>query len=294
MENKINGRLNTTITTTTLADSTYPRGGDVIEAGYGGTKLSNDAPAPSCMSSSVRNFGSAGTLQCHGGPSSSSDGETYKDCNMIDASLAAKYYDRTDEYMKSDGAPWEDYGKVPRANASASESLNLSSATAAVCKFIKDEKEPSVIMDTSCPNFDMSSEIPALDTCHDAGRKQQLTLGGVESAASFVPGPRPALEGSPNFLIDLNQSEARTDSRCAQVSGKATVNYDAVANVVSQLPMYKSEVQRWTTQASAAESQYWYQSAAGTEDQFPHGAYEGIQTQVLSHRNVSSFPAFPG
>ncbi|XP_076002109.1 progesterone receptor [Genypterus blacodes] len=283
MENKTNGRMNTI--TTTLADSTYTRVNEIIEAGFNSTKLSGDAPAQSCMSSSVRNFGATGTLQCHG-PSSSSDSEAFKDCNMIDASLAAKYYDRNNEYLRSDSAPWEEYGKAaPRATVTTPESLNISAATVA-CKFIKDEKEPSVIMDTPCPNFDMSTEIHTLDTCYDAGNaKQQLALGGGETA-SFPPGaagPRPALgNASPNFLIDLNQADSRA-------SGKAMIGFDTVV----QMPMYKTEVQRWSAQTSA-ESQYWYQSSVGLEDGYPHSAYEGIQTQALTHRNASPYSAFPG
>ncbi|KAF7662848.1 hypothetical protein LDENG_00225290 [Lucifuga dentata] len=247
--------------TSSIADSTYTRVSDLTEAGYSNTKLSKEVKSLACTSSSVRNFGTFGTLRGHGS-SSSGDGETYKDCNVVDGSPAAKYYDRADEYLKAETASWEDYSKVPRANVAASESLRLSS-TSGVCKFIKDEKEPTVIMDTPCPNFDPSSEIPALDT-YDPSRKQQLAL-------------------------DLSQSEVRTDSRCA-LSSK--VNFDPVANAVCQLPMYKNKHQRWTTQISPAEPQFW--SAGGPEDPFQQGAYEALQNPALSQRNPSPYSAFSG
>uniref|UniRef100_UPI0037E8890E progesterone receptor isoform X3 n=1 Tax=Semicossyphus pulcher TaxID=241346 RepID=UPI0037E8890E len=128
-------------------------------------------------------------------------------------------------------------------------------------------------------NFNPSAEIPAMDT-------------------PSAVGPRPGLEGSPNFLIDLNQSgnlpaltQGRTDSRCG-LPGKAVINFDANTHTSQQLTMFKSEVPRWQIQASPPEPQYWFQSAAVTEDQFSHNGYDGVQ--ALSQRNQLSFSAFPG
>ncbi|XP_044208998.1 progesterone receptor [Thunnus albacares] len=300
MENKVNGRMITV--STSIADSTDTRVSDFIEAGYN----TNEAPSLTCMSSSsVRNYGNAGAL-IQG--NSSGDGAVFKDCNMLDGSLAGKhFFDRSTEYLKCDSVQWEDFVKVQRTNVATSESLSgasssLSSTTGA-CKFIKDEKEPSVIMDTPCPNFDPSSQIPALDTCCDTDGKQQLGLGGEGESAGFTPaaaGPRPGLEGSPSFLIDLNQSEQltslslqRADSRCG-LSGKAVIDFDANAHTATQLTVYKNEVPRWQTQTSPAELQYWCQSAGMTEDPFTHSGYNGIQNQALSQRNISPFAAFPG
>ncbi|XP_070761725.1 progesterone receptor isoform X1 [Enoplosus armatus] len=294
MANKINGRMSTI--STSIADSTDTTVSDLIEAGFSNTK-SNEPESKTCMSSSVRNFGNTGAL-IHV-LNSSGDGAVFKDCNILDGSLAAKhFYDRSSEYLKCDSVPWDEFVSVQRTNVASSESLpgaslSLSSTTGA-CKFIKDEKEPSVIMDTPCPNFDPSSEIPALDTCCDTDRKQQLGLSDGESA-SFTPaatGTRPGLEGSPNFLIDLNQSEqlpalsqVRADSRC---------NFDTNRHTTPQLTMYKNEVARWQIQTSPAEPQYWCQSAGVSEDPFIHSGYDGIQNQALSQRNPSPFSAFPG
>ncbi|XP_047449356.1 progesterone receptor [Mugil cephalus] len=300
MENKINGKMSTI--STPISDSTNTRASDLVEAGYSrsNTKLSNDARSLTCMSS-ARNFGNAGA-QIHS-LSTSGDGTVFKDCNILDASLAGKpFYDRNNDFLKCDSVSWENFVKVQRMNVAATESLpgadlSLSTSTGA-CKFIKDESEPSVIMDNPCPNFDSSSEMSALDTCCDADRKTQLQIGDGEST-SFTPVvPRPGLEGSPNFLIDLNQSEqlgnpARTDSRCG-LSGKAVINFDSNAQANTQLAMYKAEVPRWQMQTSPAEPQYWCQSVGVTEDPFTSSGFDGIQNQTLSQRNSSPFSAFPG
>ncbi|CAK6957935.1 progesterone receptor isoform X1 [Scomber scombrus] len=297
MENKVNGRMITI--STSIADSTDTRVSELIEAGYN-TKLSNEPPSLTCMSSSsLRNYGNAGTL-VHG--HSSGDGAVFKDFNMLDGSLAAKhFYGRGTEFLKSDSVPCEDFVKVQRTTVATSESLpgaslSLSSTTGA-CKFIKDENEPSVIMETPFPSFDPSSEIPDLDTCCDTDRKQ-LGLGDRESVG-FTPVaavPRPALEGSPNFLIDLNQSEQmpsltlqRTDSRSG-LSVKGVIDFDAN----TQLAMYKTEVPRWQMQTSLGEPQYWCHTAGMTEDPFTNNGYHGVQSQALTQRNLSPFTAFPG
>ncbi len=298
MENKINGSMSTT---TSIADSTDTSVSDLTEAGYSNTKLSNESQTLTIMPSSVRNFGNAGTV-IHG-QNSSGDGTVFN-CNILDGSLSAKhFYDRGGDFQKCDSVLWEDFVSLQGANVASSASLpgaslSLSSTTGA-CKFIKDEEEPSVIMEPPYHNFDPSSDIPALDTCRDAERKQQLGLSDGESTSvTPVSGPRSGLEGSPNFLIDLNQSEqlpvlnqVRTDSRCG-LSGKAVIHFDANRHVAPQL-MYKNEVQRWQMQTSA-EPQHWCQSAGLTEDPFTHGGYDGIQSQALSQRNASSFSAFPG
>lgn len=274
---------------TSIADSTDTRVCDLIEAGYSNTKLSNESQPVTCMSS-VRNFGNADTA-IHG-LNSSGDGAVFKDCNILDDSLVAKHlYDRSSEYLKCDSVAWGDFVNVHGTNVASSEnlpngSLSLSSTTGA-CKFIKDEKDPS-------------SDIPALDTHCDTNRKQQLGLSDGEST-SFTPataGHRPGLEGSPNFLIDLNQSDqlpalvqVRTDPRCG-LSGKAATNFDANRHTALQLTMYKNDVPRWQT--SPAEPQYWCQPAGVTEDPFIHSGYDGIQSQAVAQRNPSPFSAFPG
>ncbi|XP_059186402.1 progesterone receptor [Centropristis striata] len=295
MENKVNGRMSTI--STSIADSTNTKVSDLIDVGYINNKLSNESQTLTSLSSSVRNFGNAG-IAFHG-VNSNSDGAVFKDYAILDGSLAGKhFYDRGSDYLKCDTVQWGDFARVQRTNVPTSEilssaSLSLSSTTAA-CKYIKDEKEPSVIMDT--PSFDPSAEIPALDTCCDTDRKQQLGLSDGESTSFTPPAacPRPGLEGSPNFLIDLNQpeplpalSQVRTDSRSG-LTGKAVVSFDANTHTSQQL------MPRWQMQTSPAEPQYWCQSAGLTEEQFTHSGYEGIQSQALTPRNHSPFSAFPG
>ncbi|KAM6988665.1 progesterone receptor isoform 2-T2 [Tautogolabrus adspersus] len=285
MDNKISERMSTV--GASMADSTETRVSDLIEAVYSNTKLSNDSQSLTCMSSTVRNFGNVGTL-IHGVNSTGED-TVFKDCTVLDGSLAGKhFYDRNSDYLKCDSVPWEDLLNVQRTNVTTTESLPCASlslpSTTGVCKYIKDEQEPSVIMGTPTPssNFDAPAEIPVLDS-------------------TFTPvAPRPGLEGSPNFLIDLNQPEqlpalgqARTDSRCS-LPGKAVIQFDANTHTSTQLTMFKSEVPRWQMQASPPEPQYWCQSAALTEDPFTRSSYDGIQSQALIQRNASPYSTFPG
>ncbi|XP_061575771.1 progesterone receptor [Cololabis saira] len=306
MENKINGKVSA-MGATLISEAVDSRVGDLSEAGYG---RSTSKLSVSCMSS-ARNFGTAGAqiraLNPGGG-----DCAVFKDCNVVDAPLAGKpFYDRNSEYLKSENVQWDDFVKVQRtvaASATTSESspgcasLSLRS-TPAPCKLIKDEKESSMIMDNPGSSFDPSSEISSLEICCDADRKLHQGLGESEAAsfppASAVP-PRPAagMEGSPNFLIDLNQPEpplvnaTRADSRCT-IPGKALLSFDAnnAQPGAQQQAMYKTEASRW--QISPAEPQFWCQPAGGSEDPFTSGSYDGIQTQSLQ-RNPSPFPTFPG
>ncbi|KAM8902562.1 progesterone receptor [Spinachia spinachia] len=298
MEHQINGKMSSI--STSVADSTEARVSGTTEATFIHAKSSNESQSLTCMSSSARHFGNVGPM-FHGLNSSSSSGggdggHVFKDFAVHDGPHAVKqFYDRAGEYLKCDAVPWEDFAKVRRTNAATSESspsasLSLSSPIAAF-KFIKDEKEPSVIMDSPCPNFDPSSEIPALDTCCDAERKLVLSDAQSSGFAPAAVAPRSGLEGSAHFLVDLNQAlgQVRTNSRSG-LSGKAVINFDADANVGEQLTVYP----RWPTQTSAAEPQYWCQSAGGTEDLFTHGGNDGIQNQAVTHRTPAPFSAFPG
>lgn len=248
-----------------IADSTDTRGGDLIEAGYGNNIKLNEAQPLNCLPSSVRNFATSGGTTLIQGVNSS--GAVFQNCNIVDAK---RFYDRGSEFLKCDSdVAWEDFVNVQGANVSDA-SLSLSS------KFIKDEKESSGIMDA--PNFDPTSEIPALDTCCDSDTKQEM-------------------QGSPNFLIDLNQSDQqqqqqlvpmRTESSC----GLQVKPFSFDASRHQQLPIYKNEVPRWQT--SPAEPQFWCQSAGVTEDTFTHSGFEGIHSQALVQRNPSPFSSFPG
>ncbi|XP_038138771.1 progesterone receptor [Cyprinodon tularosa] len=265
MEDKLNGKMSAS----SIADSAEARVRELIDPGFSrSTKLP------------VRNLETPGALVP--GLNLSGDCAVYKDCNVIDASASGKqFYDS--DYLKSDSVPWEDFVKTQSTGSSISESLpgvnlSLSSASGA-CKFIKDEKEPSVIMDTPCPRFDASQEIPALDTCCEIDSKHQQGLEVV---------PRPRLEGSPNCLLELKQPEqlgnlGRTESRCA-LSAHSSPN-----------TMYKTEASRWEIQTSTSESQYWLHSTGMTEtDAFTANNYDGIQNHTQTQRNPSPFSTFPG
>uniref|UniRef100_A0A669E8L3 Progesterone receptor n=1 Tax=Oreochromis niloticus TaxID=8128 RepID=A0A669E8L3_ORENI len=290
MENKANGKMGTN--STSVTDSTEASLSDVIEAGYSrsNTKLPADSRSLNCTSS-VRNFGNVNTMIQ--GLNSSPDCAVFKDCNILEPSVGAKhFYDRNRDYLKCDGVPWEDFVIVQRTNVATSESLPGASlpSTSGACKFIKDEKEPSVIMDIPCQNFNPSPEISALDT--DTDRKQHLGLSEGEST-SFA-------SVSPNFLMDLNQSDqlvnpVRADSRCG-LSGKAAISFDPNAQTAGQLSIYKTDVPRWQMQASPGETQYWGQSAGVNEDPFRTSGYNGMQnqTQTLPQRNPSPFSTFLG
>ncbi|XP_030008989.1 progesterone receptor isoform X2 [Sphaeramia orbicularis] len=300
MESKLDGRMSTI--STSISDSTDSRVCNSIESGYNENKVSNESQFLPCMSaSSVRNFGHVGALDQTGIPSGAD--ALYRDCNLLDSSLSGKhFYDRSSDFLKCDTVPWEDFMKVQRTNVGASETLRLSSSTGS-CKYIKDEKEPSVIMEPPCPSFDAPSNIPPLDPCCESdGKQPHLGLGDAESTGYAAP-PRTNQEGSPGFLIDLNQTEplpppppplaqVRTDSRCG-ASGKTGMNFDASS--AQQLSVYKSEVPRWQMQSSPAESQFWGQSTGANEDPFTHGGgFDGVQNQAMSQRNPSPFTSFPG
>ncbi|XP_072313090.1 progesterone receptor-like [Eucyclogobius newberryi] len=186
------------------------------------------------------------------------------------------------EYLKCDVGPWEDVTKRYRA----SNPVVLSSS----CRFIKDEKEPLVIMDTP-------ADLSALDTCCDPQRKQLLTLPGSETNAFSAVASRSVQDGSPNFLIDMNPLEplALVRSRSPQ-SGKPLVSFDVSAHT-SPPPhhqMFKSEVSRWPMHTTFAEPNYWGQSTGVPGEPFTHAPYEGHPNQSLVVRNPSPFSTFPG
>ncbi|XP_037534239.1 progesterone receptor isoform X2 [Nematolebias whitei] len=199
MENKMNGKMSA-ISTTPVADLTDLRVSDLSDAGYSrsASKPAAEVRSLSCASSS-RHFGNAGAL-IHG-LSASGDCALYKDCNVLDASLAAKpFYEQSSEHVH-----WEELVKVQRTSAAASGAgLSQSSASGAPCKFIKDEKEPSVIMDAPCSRFESSPEMPAMDTC-----KQHLALGEGESGGFSGTHPPAAQHAVPRWQVQTSPAETQ-------------------------------------------------------------------------------------
>uniref|UniRef100_A0A8C8FV80 Progesterone receptor n=1 Tax=Oncorhynchus tshawytscha TaxID=74940 RepID=A0A8C8FV80_ONCTS len=247
-------------------------------------KFSKEPQSQVCMSSVVRSFGNVGTLGA-APPGSSNNSAMFKDCTVRDnASLINKAF-----YDRSDPVRWTE----------------VSTTATGVCRIIKDEKEPSLIMETPCPDFDLTANIPTLETCYESERKQQ-PLGFLDdSAASFptsAPGQQVLLDCSPNFLVDLNQNDqmstvpqVRADSRGVPFPthpGKGMLSFDVMSSngqgPQQHLMIYKSEMPRWSIQTSPTHSSFWCQSSGVSEDQYPHHGYsspDGIHTSALLQRS---------
>ncbi|XP_068507323.1 progesterone receptor [Syngnathus scovelli] len=221
-------------------------------------------------------------------PPSQGDGSVFRDCaNLLDAPPPDEQqqpppqqgetpYERGNEFLK-----WQHYVKD-----------NVEQVGSNVSKFIKDEQEASVIMETPCPAFD------ALDGCAQDGRKQPHFGFEEPECARFAPvGPRPAQEASPNFLVHMNPAEqigqhgqAKADPRGGFARKGAALHLDAGAPSPAHLAVYKSEVGRWQVPAvGPGEAQFWCQSAGVTEDPF---GYNGMHSQAVAQRNHTPFNAF--
>lgn len=245
---------------------------NVSEAVFGGTMLPDEPQSLTCMSA-ARHFGATGAA-IHGLTPGAILGDP----------LAAKhFYDRGGGGGGGGGGgEWEGF-----TSAESSPGGTLSLSTPGACKFIKDEKESAVIRssDGSCPNFDQPPDGAALDGI----RKQQQQTGGTgdgDPAVSFTP--RPGLDTSQNFVIELDQP----DSRCG-FSERSAANFDNGRNPAQQLPVFKNEAPRWQT--PTADSQFWCQvPAAVTEDPFGQSGYEGGQNQLVAQRNMSPSFTFQG
>ncbi|KAL0972673.1 hypothetical protein UPYG_G00193210 [Umbra pygmaea] len=260
-------------------------------------KLSNEPQSPVCISSVLRNFGNAG-------PSSNNTNVLFKDSTVSDNSsliISKSYYDRADPVRWTDmcglGLVKESIPQpVPQSNLNASFS-------------IKDEKEPSLIMESQCNDFELTTNIHNLDTCYEPNSKQhQLRFMG-DSVSAFPPSgsrqQQAILDSSPNFLVHLNQndqlstaSQIGTDSRSVpNPDGKGTMGFD-VMNSNGQAPqhnlmIYKSEMPKWSLQTSPAQSPFWCHSSGVSEDQYPLHAYpstDGTHTSALLQRS----PTFTG
>ncbi|XP_055022829.1 progesterone receptor isoform X1 [Boleophthalmus pectinirostris] len=290
MENKLEGRMSDI--STAIVDSTETRGSASIENGYSNIKLTNNEVH---FLSSVRNYGSTGAL-VHSVNVSGSGEPVFKEFNLLDAPATSKpFLDRgNSEYLKCDSVPWEDF--VKRTSAAANQSAILSTS----CKYIKDEKEPSVIMNSPCTSFDAPADLSALDTCCEPQRKQPLGLPESEPNTYSPGAPRSVQDGSTNFLIDLSSSDplvqVRTESR-SSLSGKPLVSFDVSAHTSPpqhSQAMFKSEVSRWPMHTTPVEPHFWSQSQGVSEEPYTHAPYESIPSQSLVQRNPSPFSTFPG
>lgn len=276
------------ISCTPVADSTDARLNDSMENGYSNIKFSNNEAQ---FLSAVRNFGSTDTLVHSSGVIGGEAG--FKERNLLN--VAASSGHGSSEYLKCDVVPWDDF--VRRTSAAVNQPADLSTS----CKYIKDEKEPSVIMNNICPNFDAPASLSAMDTCCEPQRKQPLVLSESESDRFGAVVQRPVQDDSHNFLMDLSPPETliqlRSDSR-SSLSGKPVVNFDASAHTSTlqhHQAVYKGEVSRWPAHTTTpAEPHYWGQPTGVTEEPFTHAPYEGFPPQSLLQRTPPSFSTFPG
>ncbi|XP_061136340.1 progesterone receptor [Syngnathus typhle] len=221
-------------------------------------------------------------------PPSQGDGLVFRDCaNLLDAPPPDEQqqpppqqegtpYERGNDFLK-----WQHYVKD-----------DVEQVGSNVSKFIKDEQEASVIMETPCPAFD------ALDGCAQDGRKQPHFSFEEPECARFAPvGPRPAQEASPNFLVHMNPAEqmgqhgqAKADPRGGFARKGAALHLDAGTPSPAHLAVYKSEVGRWQVPAvGPGETQFWCQPAGVTQDPF---GYNGMHSQAVAQRNHTPFNAF--
>ncbi|CAL9684347.1 unnamed protein product [Knipowitschia caucasica] len=288
MESKVEGRMSDISGPAQIVDSAdTARVSNSMESRYSSIKLTNDVQ----FLSSVRDFGSTGSL-AHSVSASGGGESVFKEFHLLDAqSGTGKHFlDRgSNEFLKCDTLPWEDFTK---RTVVANQPAILPTS----CKYIKDEKEPSVIMGSPCPRFEAPADLSALDTCCDPQRRLPL----AESEASFsAAASRPGTAGSPNFMLELSPPEAlaqaRSESR-SSLSGKPLLSFDmsAHASPPQQQAMFRGELSRWPLQPSSAEPHYWGPSPRVPEEPFSHMSFEGTSSQSLVQRNPSPFSTFPG
>ncbi|XP_062408691.1 progesterone receptor [Sardina pilchardus] len=123
-----------------------------------------------CFPTGMSSFANVATLCTE--PESISDSVALK--GMSDKVFNKKYSDRADDYIKSEHDPWIPTGEFQMKQSVSPESSQSSSASIAsqgdTSKFIKDEREPSLIMD---PDFGLTSNVSAMNSCYN-GKKQQF------------------------------------------------------------------------------------------------------------------------
>ncbi|KAG5269478.1 hypothetical protein AALO_G00202460 [Alosa alosa] len=267
----------------------YPDAGGDNATGYKETTV--------CFSTGLSSFGNVTTLCTE--PESISESVVLK-C-VTDKVFNKKYSDRTEEYIKSEHDPWNLSKSFQMKQSVSPESSQSSSASTALqgdmCKFIKDEKEPSLIMDPHGSDLDLTSNVSATNSCYNNGKKQQFDF--MVDVPSFPSHSNGQLSSSPNIFVDLNQSNARQPFP-ESVSGKGMVNYDVINQQASQQHLFicKNEMSRWPLQSSTADSQVWGQPMGMTEEQHHQAAYsstDGINTGFLQRpsNNYTTYSGMP-
>lgn len=250
-----------------------------------------------CISSSLSSFGNVTTLCAE--PESISESVVVKGITARDKMFTNKSYN--DDFVKSEHDPWissQAFQMKPSVSPESSQSSSASQGE--MCKFIKDEKEPSLIMDARGSDFDITSNISTMNSCYSNGKKQQFDfMVDVPSFPNNTTGQQVVLSSSPTIFVDLNQSNARqpfsemrSESGC--VSGKGIINYDVINTQSSQQHLFvcKNEVSRWPLPSSSADSQVWCQSVGMTDEQAPYSP-DGIHAGYLQ-RSSHTYNTYSG
>lgn len=261
----------------------------------GGDRATGKEPETTvCISTSLSSFGNVTTLCTQ--PDSINDSVVVKGITSTDKMFTDKSYN--DDFVKPEHDPWISNKPFPMKSLSPESSQSSLASQGDMCKFIKDEKETSLIMDPRGSDFDITSNVSTMNSCYNNGKKQYDFMVDVPPFPSHSTGQQVVLSSSPTIFVDLNQSNARQPfSEMRGDSGKGMINYDVINTQSSQQHLFvcKNEVSRWPLQSSTADSQVWCQSVGMTDEQHHQAAYspDGINTGYLQ-RSSNTYNTFSG
>ncbi|KAI4891382.1 hypothetical protein NFI96_025939 [Prochilodus magdalenae] len=247
-----------------------------------------------CLPVPVRNLGNADSPCALSG----SHGDIPTEFVPVEKSFGAS------ELLKLEAGEWSDITDNILQFTDARDSAEGSVPSgASMRKFIKDESEPSLIMEPTQPsaNFQLASSIVNLEGFDSDRKEPSAVLEDSTALLVAAGGLHAGVDSSTDFLIDLNQpnspgpfSQLRGDSRLVPAA-KAMLNLDVVnAPSPQHLLMCKSEVGRW--QHSPAE--FWCQSARVGEEMHGQSGYagpDGLQGSGFGQRSTvyGGFPGLP-
>uniref|UniRef100_A0A8C1TT33 Progesterone receptor n=1 Tax=Cyprinus carpio TaxID=7962 RepID=A0A8C1TT33_CYPCA len=267
MESKTNSRMDDV--NTSLADSTEMRTGisSLME------KFTDECFGHGRVSE--RNFGDAGSLRSSA-PGSSSD--ALDQLSLLDLPLGTKTYtDHMDDFLKVESGQWSAKALLPKES-------NVSE-----CSFIKDENEPSLIMEPPNTDFDLGLNISALESCYDQAEKKQQCEFIEESSAllSSQAAQQVVVDSSSNFQLDMTQSTVvlPPPRRVSPSLGRGMLNFDGTS-AATMMP--KTDISKWI---SPKDSPFWYQSTTMNEEQAGYSSPDGFISR--SHTVYTAFPGVP-
>ncbi|XP_036441690.1 progesterone receptor [Colossoma macropomum] len=256
------------------------------EVNFAHGKSSGEDRAAACLPIAVRNFGNAGSPCALSGSNN--------DVLAEFAPPAEKSFGAS-ELLKLEPAEWRDITDKILHLKDTPDSLegSVPSGTA-MCKFIKDESEPSLIMEPPQPphragDFELASAVEPLAVPEDSA-----------ALLAAAAGQQLGVDSSTNFLVDLNLPNSADPASFPQLRGdsrlvpaaKAMLNLDVVnAPSPQHLLMCKNEGGRW--QNSPAD--FWSQSAVLSEEQHGQSGYSGPDALNGSGfgQRAATYCAFP-